>query len=1059
MPETVAFLFSDLQGSTRMLGALGPDAYAQRLTTYRQVVEAAAAAEGGRVVDREGDGLFLSFPTAAAAMRTAHQAQIAIRGLPRPEGVSVAARMGIHAGEALRHGEGWVGLSVHRAARVASAAHGGQVLVSEAARALAADDMPPGLTLRDLGRQRLKDLERNERLYQLLAPQLATEFPPLRTLEATPNNLVQQPTSFVGRGDELAMVTRLLAENRLLTLTGVGGVGKSRLALQAAAATLEDHDDGVWLIELGPLTDPAGVIGLIASVLGIREENDAGASRRSPQDRLIEHLEQRELLLILDNCEHLLDEVGRLADLLLRFCPRVRMLATSREGLGIGGETAWRIPSLSLPATDASPAAVPTDAVRLFVERARAMAPDFELTAATTPAVARICHRLDGIALAIELAAARVRGLAIDELATRLDESFRLLTGGSRTALPRQQTLEAAIDWSYQLLSDAERTLLARLAVFSGGFTLEAAEEVCAGGNVDQSDVVDLLLQLVDKSLVTPLEGPSGPARYRLLETMRQFALTKLNQAGNAEAVRQRHRDRFLRLAGYVDDKLAGPRRAALLERLDTEEGNLRAALDWSLATHAGAEAAVLATAIAWGARSRGQYRRAADHFRIALERGGFENDREAEATLRGSLATTLYTAGETDAAELEAERARDLVADAAPSSAKVLTLTRYANLLRLSVARDPRDAIAPARAAVGTGRAVGDRRALAGALRSLGSALDWAGEGEEAIEHLREALAISRDLDDREAIVASYDSLAAAYFAGRHAEDSARLFREINTWLDSTADEVGWSLDLWGGIAYELLRAGDWPGAEAVLERIGRYHLEGYTLAMVHHIRASVRWMQGRLADAATDAAALRALKIPRWNHDLFPLEAEVAAARGSLDAVRAVAEEYLTGGVDASEESMKIAVLAPLVRAEVDVAMATTGNARSEHGQRAADAVARAEELMERHPPKARGSIQFERADVYLQLARAELSRVTEPDPALWRRIIDEAWFTYTSLYARWRLAEALSARGQTTDAASELGQARRQATELGASLVASELDGLRDRGIFEVRDTSHG
>lgn len=1048
MPETVAFLFSDLQGSTRLLGALGADAYAELLTTYRQAVEAAAAAEDGRVVDREGDGLFLSFPTAAAALRTAHRAQIAIWGLPRSDRVSVAARMGIHAGEALRHGEGWVGLSVHRAARIASAAHGGQVLVSEAARALAADEMPHGLGLRDLGRQRLKDLERDERIYQLLAPQLRTEFPPLRTLDATPNNLVQQPTSFVGRGDELAMVARLLAESRLLTLTGVGGVGKSRLALQAAADTLEDHHDGVWLVELAPLTDPGGVIGRVASVLSIREESDAGAGRRSLQDRLIEHLEQRELLLILDNCEHLLDEVGRLADLLLRFCPRVRILATSREGLGIGGETAWRIPSLSLPDTEPASATALTDAVRLFVERARAMAPDFELTPATTPAVTRICHRLDGIPLAIELAAARVRGLAVDELATRLDESFRLLTGGSRTALPRQQTLDAAIDWSYQLLSDAERTLLARLAVFSGGFTLETVEEVCAGGNVDETNVVDLLLQLVDKSLVTPLEGTSGPARYRLLETIRQFAQDHLGEAEMA-SIQRRHRDWFSAVAQAADTHLDDSDQLALLDRLHDDRDNLQAALERSVRDGGDQQAANLAEALGWYRVKQGHYRQGVELMRVALGHLDPEAEPEREAELRVRLAGTRYSMGD-QGALADAERARSLVADAEPSAVKVRALTEFATLhLRINQ-RDADRSISAAREAIVAARAIGDRFAESHALRELGVALSWAGQVDEGVERLREALAMARETGNPTAILGVYLRLYITLldFAQRQAEANA-LADEAIAWLDAGGERWAGSAALLSWFAMGFQRSGDWARSEETLERCARYHREGAVQMSYLSLRALQDWMRGNLDEAAQKLGALVETAPPsRYFRLLYPIEAGIRADEGRIDAVRTTAERHLTTEVGPMEESTKAGTLHALVRAEVDAALDASGSDHADHLRRAQEAIDTIRDLIERFPPATLAGLQLEIADTYLLLCEAEVTRASDPQPHLWRALLDRPWYAYWRLYARCRLGESLLAASQGEEGSRELRLAWQQASEMGAQILRDEIDAVARR-----------
>jgi predicted ATPase len=442
-------------------------------------------------------------------------------------------------------------------------------LLSGATYELVRDHLPPDGRLRDLGARRLKGLIRPECVWQVLAPGLPAAFPPLKTLDARANNLPLPLTSFVGREPELAEVARLLGAARLLTLTGAGGVGKTRLAVQVAANVLDNYPAGAWFVDLAPLADPALVTPTAAGVLNIRE-----TPGQPLLATLAEALRPRRLLLILDNCEHLVAAAVELAARLLQTCPELRVLATSREALGVSGATTYRVPSLRLP----DPQHVPDlprlpqyEAVRLFMDRALAVQPSFQVTNVNAPALVELCVRLDGIPLAIELAAARVRVLSLEQIAARLDDRFRLLTGGSRTALPRQQTLRALIDWSYDLLTSGERRLLGRLAVFAGGWTLEAAEAVCAGAGVDEPEVLDLLTRLVDKSVVLYEEpsagGASDGARYRLLETLRQYAGEKLRAAGDPEATEpaRRRLGYFLALAERAEPELKGARQLAWL--------------------------------------------------------------------------------------------------------------------------------------------------------------------------------------------------------------------------------------------------------------------------------------------------------------------------------------------------------------------------------------------------------------------------------------------------------------------------------------------------------------
>ncbi|MBI3911739.1 MAG: tetratricopeptide repeat protein [Armatimonadetes bacterium] len=500
------------------------------------------------------------------------------------------------ASSALRARDPQVGVDVHRAARICAAGWGGQVLLSQTTRDLIDRHLPAGAGLRDRGAHRLKDLQRPEKIFQLVHADLPADFPPLKSLDTLPNNLSVQLTTFIGRDRELADVKRLVGTARLVTLTGAGGSGKTRLALQAAADSLDDFPDGVWLAELAPLADSGIVLQTVASALGVSERPGQPLLAT-----LIDHLRSKQLMLILDNCEHLLAAAAALVDSLLRSCPHLRILATSREALAITGEAAFQVPSMAIPDLRQLPpleALERYEAIRLFVDRAALVQQSFQLTASNAPAVARLCHRLDGIPLAIELAAARIRVLPAEEIAARLDDRFRLLTGGSRTALPRHQTLQAAVDWSYNLLSDKERVLLRRLAVFAGGFTLDAVEAVCPGDGLEAHEVLDLLTGLVEKSLVL-VQPQDGQVRYPLLETLRQYAREKLQEVGEADTLHGRHRDFFLALVERSETDRGTVKDADWQERFDREHDDLRAALDWSL--EAGeADAALRMGAVLW---------------------------------------------------------------------------------------------------------------------------------------------------------------------------------------------------------------------------------------------------------------------------------------------------------------------------------------------------------------------------------------------------------------------------------------------------------------------------
>jgi predicted ATPase/class 3 adenylate cyclase len=560
----VTLLFTDVEGSTRLLRELGGDRYAEALHEHRRVLRATFGAHGGVEVDTQGDAFLVAFDRASEAVTAAADAQRALAGGP------VRVRMGVHTGEPRVTEEGYVGMDVHRGARLASAGHGGQVLLSAATAGLV--DVPT----RDLGEHRLKDMTAPERIHQLEIDGARGEFPALTTLDALPNNLPSFVTPLVGRADDLQAVCGVLASHRLVTLTGAGGAGKTRLALQVAAERLETFPDGVWLVDLAPLTDAALVPRVVASAARVPDEPGL-----SWEDTLARALRTARALLVIDNCEHVIAAVASLVDHVLRSCADVSVLATSREALNVGGELAWRVPSLGVPEQETVEAVESSAAGSLFLERALAVRPDYELGPTDVPAVADICRRLDGLPLALELAAARMRSLSVAELATHLNDRFRILTGGARVALPRQRTLEATVAWSYGMLTETDQTVFDRLSVFAGGFPLAGAEAV-AGHDLDPVRVLDAIDDLVDKSLLD-VEETAGESRYRLLETMRSYGRTRLDERGETADTRDRHLAWAASYAHETGMQLYGREQLQSFARVEAALDNFRAGMRWAI--------------------------------------------------------------------------------------------------------------------------------------------------------------------------------------------------------------------------------------------------------------------------------------------------------------------------------------------------------------------------------------------------------------------------------------------------------------------------------------------
>ncbi len=561
---TVALLMTDVQGSTS-LWETQTEAMRTAMRYYDELVAEVVQQQGGTLVkDRgEGDSHFIVADQATTATRIAVELQRRIADKDWPVAGKILTRMALHVGSVEVRDQDYYGPVVNRCARIRSAGHGGQILASSAVRALVEDS---GFKLTDLGVHRLKDLERPEQIYQVDAAGLVQAFPQLLSLEVSPNNLPIQLTSFVGREEERASVRDLLARHRLVSLLGPGGVGKSRLATQVAGELIDDYPDGVWFVELAPITDPSLLVTTISSVLSVRDGSSGGV------EAIVNEIAAKEVLLILDNCEHLVDDVVELIPRLLAGCPQVRILVTSREALGISGEAVFRVPSLST--ADGTGAAE-----QLFVERASAIT-SFVLTQESLPWVLQICKRLDGIPFAIELAAARVKVLTPRQIAERLDDRFRLLTASGRGALPRHQTLRALIDWSYDSLEPTEQQLLRELSVFAGTFGFESVSDVCTSC-ADEFEALDMLSGLVEKSLVQVLEA-GDRRRYRLLESVRQYCREKLS-AEELEGVLDRHYSHFESMAEAEASKLTGAGQGEALVKLEDDHDNLRAALDWTI--------------------------------------------------------------------------------------------------------------------------------------------------------------------------------------------------------------------------------------------------------------------------------------------------------------------------------------------------------------------------------------------------------------------------------------------------------------------------------------------
>jgi predicted ATPase/class 3 adenylate cyclase len=785
---TVTFLFTDIEGSTRLVRELGPR-WQEVLEEHNRLMRDAIRGAWGVDLRTEGDAVFAVFESAAAAVSAAVVAQQEIASGSWPE--SLRVRMGLHTGEGIRGGDDYVGLDVHRAARIAAAGHGGQVLLSGATRTLIEQALPAGVTLRALGRHRLKDLPEPEELHQLVIAGLPSEFTPPKTLEI-PTNLPTPLTSFVGRDRELARIRQFLEETRLLTLTGAGGCGKTRLAIEAATRLLSSYSDGVFFVELAPITDPALVPSTIAVALGVREE-----PTRTIKEALENTLRDQEKLIVLDNFEQILGAAPLVTEL-LNASPRLKVLVTSRAGLHLSGEQEFPVPPLRMPDhANRLPAARFTEfeAVALFAQRAAAVAPDFAITDENAVVVADICARLDGLPLAIELAASRIKLLSPPAMLDRLQHRLALLTGGARDLPARQRTLRETIGWSYDLLERDEQTLFSRLATFVGGWTIEAAAAVANPGSELGVETLDVLGSLVDKSLVRK-EADDGALRFGMLETIREFGMDVLEETGEAGNARRRHASYFLAMAEAAEPELM-VRDQGWLDRLEREHDNLRAALRWTIDTGE-ADAGLRIAGALW------RFWQVRDHLA--------EGRRWTEELLV-------------------------LPAAAARTAARAKALSAAGSLAYW--VRDTESVRGPYEESLAIYRKLGDRRGEAEGAYNLGFAYLLAGDLRTAGKHHQRAAEIYRELGDEIRLAFANTALAMVAAQQGDLKTTGALIGEAQRTFHSAGDLWG-IVQTSGLVAMLALRETDYERARpAAVEALDANEALGNTLGFAVSIQA----------------------------------------------------------------------------------------------------------------------------------------------------------------------------------------------------------------------------
>jgi len=851
---TVILLFTDIEGSTRLLQQLGAR-YSDVLAECRSLLRTVFQQYHGHEVDTQGDAFFVAFARASDAVAAAVAAQRALFTHTWAEGVQVRVRMGLHTGEPQRSAEGYVGLDVHRAARIMSAAHGGQVLLSQTTRDLVEHALPKGVSLRDLGVHRLKDLASPSHLFQLVISSLPADFPLLKSLDAYPNNLPIQPTSLIGREKEVVTLQHLLHREdvRLLTLTGPGGTGKTRLGLQVAAELSDRFAHGVFFVNLAPISDPALVVPTIATTLEVREITD-----HSLLDLLKVSLRDKQLLLLLDNFEQVASAAVQVADL-LDVCPKLKVLVTSRMVLHVRAEQEFAVPPLGVPNPKRLPDLVTLsqyEAVALFISRAQAVKPEFQVSNANARAVAEICVRLDGLPLAIELAAARIKLLPPPALLARLGKRLAVLTSGAHDAPARQRTLRNTIAWSYHLLDDWEQRLFRRMSVFAGGCTLEAIESICTSLNDGASQVFDGLTSLLDKSLLQQTEQEGAAPHFVMLETIREYGLEALIAWGEMEATRAAHAQYFLALVEEAEPQLAGHEQAVWLERLEQELDNLREALSWLLEQGGEEPSTELALRLAGALRRFWEYRGHVSEGLTFLERalaGSKGVAAPAQVKALKAAAHVAYVGGDNERAEALSQECLARCRELGDMAGVALSL----RVLGLIAERRFNFAVATSltEESLALFREVGEKEGTAWSLNILASLVTLQGEYARARRLQEESLALFRALGNIEGIACSLDGSAVTLMLSQSdqatgralLEESLALCREVGN-----KERIALALGLLGQIA---LLQGEAVKARSLLEEsLVLYREIGYQ---------SIAWVLivlGRVAECLGDQVEARA-------------------------------------------------------------------------------------------------------------------------------------------------------------------------------------------------------
>jgi predicted ATPase/class 3 adenylate cyclase len=806
----VTFLFTDIEGSTRLAQSLPIGAWTALLARHRMIIRAAIAKAGGHEEKTEGDGIFAVFPRAGAAVAAAVDAQRQLAAEPWRDGVELRVRMGLHTGDGSLDGDGeYVGADVHRAARIAAAGNGGQVLLSETSSDLVSGELPAGVELRSLGQHRLKDL-RPERICQLAIEDLQSDFPPIRSLDSRPNNLPTQLTSFVGREAELQEASELLATTRLLTLTGPGGTGKTRLSLQLAANVAHEYADGTWFVALEPVRDPGVVASRIATTFGLAE-----TPSKTPRDQLVEWLAGRHVLLVLDNFEQVIEAAPVVADL-LRAAPNLRVIATSRAALRVSGEQEYPVPGLPVPrdllalsdlqklnlTNEERAVAVEVvtqyEAVRLFIARAVAVRPDFQVTNDNAPSVAAICARLQGMPLAIELAAARTKLLTPDAILTRLEHMLAVLAAGSRDLPERQQTLRGAIAWSYDLLDEGQKRLLWRLAAFVGGWDLDAAEAVCGPADEIGIDVLDGIMALADQSLVRT-EEVEGATRFRQLDTIHEFAGEQLAASGEQAEIEHRHTAFFLALVERAAPELSSVGQRGWLGMLERDHDNIRAAMDRAVALKDAGTAIRIGFGMWRYWQKRGHLTEAKHRLNVTEAEPWSRDDPVLRARLMEALGGVGWWMG--DAETLDRAYTEALAIWRGIGDQREIANALYNHSFKYAVTADASTAdpdgvgLGEAEEALRLYREIGDERGEANVLWGLGNYDYFRGGKAKGVQRFADALVIFRRVGDRTMEAWTLHMLGSINVRSGNVADGEKQMEEALRLFHASGDVAGITL------------------------------------------------------------------------------------------------------------------------------------------------------------------------------------------------------------------------------------------------------------------------